>query len=58
MYLSKPEHENDKEGAAQMQDEEDQISAKQQEVADAQKKVDELQAKLTALTPAPTPNPN
>ena len=58
MYLSKPEHENDKEGAAQMQDEEDQIAAKQQEVADAQKKVDELQAKLTALTPAPTPNPN
>jgi hypothetical protein len=58
MYLSKPEHENDKEGAAQMQDEEDQISAKQQDVADAQKKVDELQAKLTALTPAPTPNPN
>lgn len=58
-YLSNPQHESNTAGATQLKDETDQIAAKQQEVADAQAKVDELQAKLTALAPPPlTPNPN
>lgn len=52
MYLSKPEHENDREGAAQLKSEQSQITALQAEVAEAQKKVDELQAKLTKSAPA------
>jgi len=56
-YLSNPQHENDNAGATALKDAEDQIAAKQQEVADAQKKVDELQAKLTASAPAPATPP-
>jgi hypothetical protein len=48
MYLSKPEYSSDKAGAAAMQDEKDQIDAKQQAIADAEKKVADLQAKLDA----------
>jgi hypothetical protein len=51
-YLSNPEHQNDNAGATALKDAEDQIAAKQQEVADAQKKVDELQAKLAASASA------
>src|SRR6202034_2802044 len=51
MYLSKPEHENDKEGAALLKGEQDQITALQTEIVEAPKKVDELQAKLSASTP-------
>jgi hypothetical protein len=46
MYLSKPEYSSDKAGTAAMQDEKDQIEAKQQAIADAEKKVADLQAKL------------
>jgi hypothetical protein len=56
-YLSNPQHEGDTAGAAALKDEEDQIAAKQQEVADAQKEVDELKAKLAASAPAPAEPP-
>jgi hypothetical protein len=46
MYLSKPEYSSDKAGAAALQDEKDQMDAKQQAIADAEKKVAEMQAKL------------
>jgi hypothetical protein len=47
-YLSNPNHSEDKAGAAALQDEKDQIAAKQQEIADAQKKIDDLQAQVNA----------
>jgi hypothetical protein len=57
-YLSNPQHQDDVAGASQLKDEEDQIAAKQQEIADSQKKVDEIQARLTAAASAPTPAPS
>jgi hypothetical protein len=57
-YLSNPDHANDEAGATALKDEEDQIGAKQQEIADAQKKVDEIQARLAASGPAPPPSPS
>jgi hypothetical protein len=57
-YLSNPDHANDNAGATALKDEEDQIAAKQQEVADAQKKVDEIQARLAASGPAPPAPPS
>lgn len=56
-YLSNPQHQDDVAGASQLKDEEDQIAAKQQEIADSQKKVDEIQARLTAAASAPTHAP-
>jgi hypothetical protein len=56
-YLSNPQHQDDVAGASQLKDEEDQIAAKQQEITDSQKKVDEIQARLTAAASAPTPPP-
>jgi len=56
-YLSNPDHASDIAGATALKDEEDQIAAKQQEIADAQKKVDEIQARLAASGPAPPPPP-
>jgi hypothetical protein len=57
-YLSNPQHQDDVAGASQLKDEEDQIAAKQQEITDAQKKVDEIQARLAASAPAvPAPPP-
>ena|ERR1700683_5319020 len=56
MYLSKPEYENDKEGAAQLKSEQNQITALQTEIVEAQKKVDQLQAKLSASATTPTSN--
>jgi hypothetical protein len=46
MFLVNPNKDSDREGAAVLKNEQTQMAAKQQEVADAQKKVDELQAKL------------
>jgi hypothetical protein len=43
-----PNSRKDKSGAADLQDQQDQIDAKQQEVADAQKKVDDLESQLDA----------
>ena len=48
MHLSKPGYSSDKAGAAALQDEKDQIDAKQQAIADAEKKVADLQAALDA----------
>lgn len=45
-FYGRTDSASDKAGAAALQDEQGQIDAKQQEVADAQKKVDELQEKL------------
>jgi len=48
VFYGRTDSASDKAGAAALQDEQSQIDAKQQEVADAQKKVDELQEKLKA----------
>jgi hypothetical protein len=52
MYLSKPEHQNDREGAAQLKGEQNQIAALQAEIVEAQKKVDLLQSRLSGSGPA------
>ena len=49
MYYSKPNYVADKDGAAKIEGEKDEVDAKQQEVADAQMKVDQLEAKLAAV---------
>jgi hypothetical protein len=46
MYMSKPDYTSDKEGAATMADEKAQVDAKKQEVADVEKKIQDLQAKM------------
>jgi len=48
MHYGKPDYASDKAGAASLQDEQDQIDAKQQEMIAAQQKIAELQAKLNA----------
>jgi hypothetical protein len=48
-YLSKPEYKNDREGAAQLKSEQNQIAALQAEIVEAQKKVDLLQSKLSGF---------
>lgn len=51
MYYGKPDYSSDKEGAAKLKDEQDQIVAKQQEMDDQQKKIDELEAELAKVAP-------
>ena len=51
-YLSKPEYKNDREGAAQLKSEQNQIAALQAEIVEAQKKVDLLQSKLAGFSSA------
>jgi hypothetical protein len=46
-YYSKPNYAADKDGAASIDAEKSALEAKQQEVADAQMKVDQLEAKLS-----------
>ena len=46
MYDVKPDKASDKAGAAALKDEQDDIDAKKQEVADAEKKLADFQAKL------------
>lgn len=59
MYYSKPDYSSDKEGAAKLKEEQDQIAAKQQEMDDQQKKIDDLEAQLaTAAPPASEDNSN
>jgi hypothetical protein len=48
-YYSKPNYAADKDGAASIEAEKADLEAKQQEVADAQMKVDQLEAKLAAV---------
>ena len=49
-YYGKTDYSSDKEGAANLKDEQTEIDSKQQEISDAQKKIQDLQAKVA--TPA------
>jgi hypothetical protein len=53
-YYGKPDYSSDTEGAVKLKVEESQITSKKQEVADAQKKVDDLTAQLKELEGEPT----
>ncbi|MGB0034787.1 MAG: hypothetical protein WBP79_04855 [Candidatus Acidiferrales bacterium] len=56
-FNTKPNYASDREGAAKLADEASQVEAKRQQVADAQKRVDELTAKLkSASAAASSPN--
>jgi hypothetical protein len=46
MYMSKPDYASDKEGAAKMADEKAQLDAKRQEVADLEKKIQDMEGKM------------
>jgi hypothetical protein len=52
MYYIKPDYASDTDGAAKLKDEQDHIAAKQQEMDDVQKIIDDLNADLSKL-PAP-----
>jgi hypothetical protein len=55
MYYVKPDFASDTAGAAKLKDEQDQIAAKQQEMDEQQKKIDDLEAELSKLPEAATP---
>jgi hypothetical protein len=57
MYYIKPDYASDADGAAKLKDEQDQIAAKQQEMDDEQKKIDDLNSELSKL-PAPATPPS
>jgi len=58
-YYSKPNYSSDRDGQERLNKEQSDVEAKRQEVAEAQKKVDELQAKLgPASSTEPPKNPN
>jgi hypothetical protein len=57
MYYIKPDYASDTDGAAKLKDEQDQIAAKQQEMDELQKKIDDLNAELSSL-PAPANPPS
>ena len=46
MYYIKPDYASDTDGAAKLKDEQDQIAAKQQEMDEVQKKIDDMEADL------------
>ena len=46
MYYGKPDYQTDTDGAVKLKAEQDQIAAKQQEMDDQQKKIDDLEAEL------------
>jgi hypothetical protein len=46
MYYGKPDYQTDTDGAAKLKAEQDSIAAKQQEMDDQQKKIDDLEAEL------------
>jgi hypothetical protein len=56
MYYIKPDYASDADGAAKLKDEQDQIAAKQQEMDEAQKKIDDMEAELSKLPAAATPS--
>ena len=58
MYYIKPDYASDTAGAAKLKDEQDQIAAKQQEMDEEQKKIDDLEAELAKLPAAPAPASN
>jgi hypothetical protein len=55
MYYIKPDYASDADGAAKLKDEQDQIAAKQQEMDDEQKKIDDLNAEESKLPAAAAP---
>ena len=55
MYYIKPDYKSDTAGAAKLQDEQDHIAAKQQEMDEEQKKIDDLETELAKLPAAPAP---
>jgi hypothetical protein len=55
MYYIKPDYKSDTAGAAKLQDEQDHIAAKQQEMDEEQKKIDDLEVELAKLPAAPAP---
>ena len=55
MYYVKPDFASDTAGAAKLKDEQDEITAKQQEMDEQQKKIDDLEAELAKLPEATTP---
>src|SRR5271169_1276696 len=55
MYYIKPDYKSDTAGAAKLQDEQDHIAAKQQEMDEEQKKIDDLEAELGKLPAAAAP---
>ena len=58
-YYSKPNYSSDRDGQERLNKEQNDVEAKRQEVAEAQKKVDELQSKLgPASSTEPPKNPN
>lgn len=54
MYNAKPDYSADKAGAASLQEEQSQVEAKQQELADAKKKVADLEEKLNSASKSRT----
>jgi hypothetical protein len=58
MYYIKPDYASDANGAAKLKDEQDQIAAKQQEMDEEQKKIDDMEAELSKLPAAATPSAN
>ena len=57
-YYGKPEYASDTEGAAKLKDQQDQITAKQQEMDEEQKKIDDMEAEFSKLPAAATPPAN
>jgi hypothetical protein len=55
MYYIKPDYASDTDGAAKLKDEQDHIAAKQQEMDDLQKTIDDLNAELSKLPEAAAP---
>ena len=51
MYYGKPDYSTDTDGAAKLKNEEEAIAAKQQEMDDQQKKIDDLEAELAKTAP-------
>jgi hypothetical protein len=49
-FLSNPDHDSNRGGASLLQSEQEAINAKQQEIADAQRKMDELQTKINVAS--------
>lgn len=56
MYYGKPDYASDADGLAKLKDEQNQIAAKQQEMDEEQKKLDDLNAELAALPAAAAPS--
>jgi len=54
MYNAKPDYSADKAGAASLQEEQSQVEAKQQELADAKKRVADLEEKLNSASKSGT----